>query len=176
MVGILVSFWDGLFSGAMLVSGSVKFSKQNHWWFWFDPLKSWFFCRCLQWYNPKQNSMSCQWYWHHLRKVINSRIIHAYLPETFGSLNTCLIQNLPIFGETPRKTNMSLLKDASSKEKSSSHHYFPGGMLVFGGVRPTKTWAHRSKPVWHSIVLIGCGFLYDSITNGLLHSQHHWVA
>ncbi len=24
MVGILVSFWDGLFSGAMLVSGSVK--------------------------------------------------------------------------------------------------------------------------------------------------------
>ena len=25
MVGILVSFWDGLFSGAMLVSGSVYF-------------------------------------------------------------------------------------------------------------------------------------------------------
>ena len=25
MVGILVSFWDGLFSGAMLVSGSVKY-------------------------------------------------------------------------------------------------------------------------------------------------------
>ena len=26
MVGILVSFWDGLFSGAMLVSGRVDFS------------------------------------------------------------------------------------------------------------------------------------------------------
>ena len=28
MVGILVSFWDGLFSGAMLVSGSVIITSQ----------------------------------------------------------------------------------------------------------------------------------------------------
>jgi len=27
MVGILVSFWDDLFSGGMFVSGSVKISK-----------------------------------------------------------------------------------------------------------------------------------------------------
>jgi len=27
MVGILVSFWDGLFSGAMLVSGKVHVAK-----------------------------------------------------------------------------------------------------------------------------------------------------
>ena len=32
MVGILVSFWDGLFSGATLVSGRVKdpFEKENY--------------------------------------------------------------------------------------------------------------------------------------------------
>ena len=31
MVGILVSFWDGLFSGAMLVLGSVQIESSNHW-------------------------------------------------------------------------------------------------------------------------------------------------
>ena len=30
MVGILVSFWDGLFSGAMLVSGRVKIDTSHH--------------------------------------------------------------------------------------------------------------------------------------------------
>ena len=30
MVGILVSFWDGLFSGAMLVSGRVVFPTETH--------------------------------------------------------------------------------------------------------------------------------------------------
>ena len=29
MVGILISFWDGLFSGAMLVSGSVSPEKNQ---------------------------------------------------------------------------------------------------------------------------------------------------
>ena len=30
MVGILVSFWDGLFSGAMLVSGRVYHATSSH--------------------------------------------------------------------------------------------------------------------------------------------------
>ena len=30
MVGILASFWDGLFSGAMLVSGGVVFIHAEH--------------------------------------------------------------------------------------------------------------------------------------------------
>ena len=39
MVGILVSFWDGLFSGAMLASGSVVFQKI---------LQSYLVKRCLE--------------------------------------------------------------------------------------------------------------------------------
>ena len=47
MVGILVSFWDGLFSGAMLVPGRVKISLFQSLFHRFFCLRRVFLCRCL---------------------------------------------------------------------------------------------------------------------------------
>ena len=88
MVGILVSFWDGLFSGAMLVSGSVPSLISSHFLGW---IHSHFWELGFWIHEAKQKTHMISWGFLYLG---HPKPFFLEPPEVFASLFTILQKNM----------------------------------------------------------------------------------
>ena len=148
MVGILVSFWEGLFSGAMLVSGRVHLQLKlaTNWnhrrlcWFQsirtsLPPLLEWAtaISSCLIWIDPS--------------KVLPSLVLN-WVPAILGIKNH---YELSIFRMLCSKATKTKSAEFSAKWKTRLCHFFGNEKSLessFGWSRNCYCWWKKSCTSW----------------------------